>query len=190
MKHEGELAYVFWHWRRPSLAVGRYEARQRAFHAALAARPPAGFIRSSSSAFAGAPWANDGRETYQDHYFISSSAALDEMDNAVASGARRRAHDDIAAVAEGGVGGLYRVRLGIVSGAPRAAAWFSKPPGMSYDDLFATVAPLAESDRSWLWMRRLVLGPAREFCLESLDARDLPTWLGAVSFELRPVWPD
>ena len=184
-----ELAYVFCHWRRPSVSAAAYEARQRAFHEALAAKPPRGFLRSCSSTFAGAPWANDGAEIYEDRYFISSSAALDELDDAVANGARRRAHDGAAGLADGGVGGLYRVRLGVVGGAPQAAAWFSKPPGMSYDELFAEVAPYVEHERSWLWMRRLVLGPAREFCLESVEMRDLPAWLGALSFELRPVWP-
>jgi hypothetical protein len=186
----GALAYVFWHWPRASVAGTRYEADQRAFHAALATRPPAGFSHSSSSMLSGALWANGGREAYQDRYFIRSSAALDALDRGVASGPRRQAHQSAARAAAGGTAGLYRARLGTPPVAPRRALWFSKPAGVTYDELVAMLHPLVRQDESVLWMRRLVLGPSPEFCLETAVpvAPTLPFPALEVAFHGQ-VWP-
>ena len=182
------LAYVFWHWRQPSIASAQYEARLRDFHAALAARPLAGFSHSTSSALAGAAWANGGGDAYQDRYFITGSAALDELDRAVIEGARQAAHDAAASSAAGGAAGLYRARLGTPSAEPRYASWFSKPEGMSYGQLFADLAALIEQEQGVLWMRRMVLGPTPEFCLESPRPVSLPEGLSSLTLALRPLW--
>ena len=190
MMEHGGLAYVFWHWRRSTVDAAEYEGRQRDFHAALAANPPVGFVRSTSAAVTGAPWANNGGEAYQDRYFISSSAALDELDHAVGSGRRRMAHDGAAAVAAGGIAGLYHVRLGEAMDAPALSSWFSKPAGMTYEQLFAELAPIVEGGQGSLWMRKLVLGPTPEFCLDSLGMPDAPRWASPRAIPLRPVWPE
>lgn len=192
-RHDGHtlamLIYVFWHWKRPSMDTAEYEAHQRAFHAALAARPPAGFSRSTSSAVTGAPWANGGGAAYEDRYFVRDSAALDALEGGVTSGPRQRAHDHAAVGAAGGTAGLYRVRLGAPPAAPRYASWFSRPEGMSYDQLFALLAPLVNEHDSVLWMRRMVLGPPAEFCLQSAAPLKVPPPLCPLQLTLRPLWP-
>jgi hypothetical protein len=182
------LAYVFWHWKQPLVATLEYEARQRDFHQALAARPPEGFVHSTSSAVAGAPWANGGGEAYQDRYVIRDSCALDALDRAVVSGAQRVPHDGAASVAAAGTAGLYQARIGTPLPAPRYALWFPKPSGMSYDQLLARCAPLVRPGASVLWMRRMVLGPTSEFCLESTTPATLPPEFQALALSLRPVW--
>lgn len=184
------LAYVFWHWKQPAVSAAKYEARQRAFHAALAEHPPTGFARSISTALDGAPWANGGGPAYQDRYLIQDSASLDALDACVRSGARQETHDSAASVAAGGTAGLYRARLGAPVAAPRYALWFAKPPGTTYDELLALWGPLVRGGESVLWMRRMVLGPTPEFCLESVTPLDLPRRLGAIALTLRPVWPE
>ena len=188
MTTEGGLAYTFWHWKQPQISATEYEARQRDFHSALAADPPSGFLCSVSSAVTGAPWANGGAEAYQDRYVIGDSSALDALDRAVASGMYRQAHDNAAAVAESGIAGLYRARIGVPLPAPRHAVWFAKPSGMSYDQLLARCEPLVRPDDSVLWMRRMVLGPTPEFCLESMTPVTLPPELRGLALSLRPVW--
>ena len=188
MTTDATLAYVFWHWKQPRVAAPEYEARQREFHEALAAHPPEGFAHSSSSALAGAPWANDGGEAYQDRYVIHDSCALDALDRAVAAGAQRLPHDGAASVAAAGTAGVYRARIGTPVAAPHHAMWFAKPPGMSYDQLLERCAPLVRVGESVLWMRRMVLGPTPEFCLESTTPAALPPEFQALALALRPVW--
>jgi hypothetical protein len=186
---DATLAYVFWHWRQPSIPASRYEALQRGFHEALAAHPPEGFAHSTSSALAGASWANGGAEAYQDRYVVRDSCALDVIDRAVVAGVQRTAHDGAARVAAGGTAGLYQARLGAPLATPRHALWFAKPAGTTYEELFARCTPLVRTGASVLWMRRMVLGPTPEFCLESVTAVTLPDDLVPVALSLRPVWP-
>ena len=183
------LAYVFWHWKQPAVASSQYEALQRDFHAALAENPPHGFSHSISSAVTGAPWANGGGDAYQDRYVIHDSSALDALDRAVVGGTQRAVHDGAARVAAGGTAGLYVARVGAPLDAPRYAVWFAKPRGMSYDHLLARCEPLVRRDASVLWMRRMVLGPTPEFCLESTAPVTLPSELEGLALSLRPVWP-
>src|SRR5258705_370094 len=105
------LAYVFWHWRREGVSPAAYEALQRRFHAALEAAPPDGFLASRSAAIAGAPWAAEGGEAYEDWYLIEGSAALDPLNAAAVSASRQVPHHTAAAVAPGGTAGLYLLRL-------------------------------------------------------------------------------
>lgn len=187
--NDSGLAYTFWHWKRSSVATADYETNQRTFHAALAKHPPPGFSHSISSSLSGAPWANAGGDAYQDRYIVRDSAALDALEYAAVTGARQRSHDDAARVAQGGAAGLYQARLGRPIDAPRQALWFSKPDGVSYDELMARCKPLVRDGESVLWMRRMVLGPTPEFCLESVGALTLPPEFRPLTVALRPVWP-
>ena len=69
------------------------------------------------------------------------------------------------------------------------AAWFSKPDGMGYDQLFAAVEPLLRSSAGVLWCRQMVLGPTPEFCLQSSAPVVLPPSITALTLQCRPVWP-
>ena len=186
MKGEnGGLAYVFWHWKRPEVPVAEYEARQRAFHEALAAHPPAGFARSFRCGVSGLPWANEGGPAYEDWYLVRDSAALDSLDAGATSGARKSAHDGAASGAAGGTAGLYRPRLGGPIDEPRHALWLARPAGTSYDDWFALLEPVVEGSGGVLWMRRMVLGPL-EFCLQSPVPVELPELVRGLTVALRP----
>ena len=184
------LAYVFWHWRHPSASPEAYENAQLAFQRALAESPSAGFVRSFSHAITGAPWANDGGEAYEDWYLVRDSAALDPLDEAAVTAGRRGAHDAAASLAAAGTAGLYQLRLGTAPASPRFAQWFVKPAGMSYPQLFAAVEPALAPAGGSLWMRRMTLGPATEFCVLARELAALAPPFQMFAFPLRPVWSD
>jgi hypothetical protein len=183
------LAYVFWHWRRPTAGAADYEAAQRRFHAALGAAPPPGFVRSFSVAFEGAPWAADRGEAYEDWYLLEGSAALDPLNAAAISASRQAPHDAAAALAAGGTAGLYSLRQGEPVTAPAVLTWFAKPDNLPYRDLFAMLDPLTGRAGAALWCRQMTLGPALEFCLHSRVPVALPASVTPVTIRSRPVWP-
>ena len=183
------LAYVFWHWRRPEVDPAAYAERLAAFHDMLARNAPQGFLGSAAFRSGAAPWV-PGEESYEDWYLTDGSAALDPLNDAAISGARKAPHDAAAAAARGGIAGLYRLRLG--SGevaAARHARWISKPEGMSYEVFHAALEPLAARPNSGLWGRQMTLGPTPEFCWLSPGAADLPETLQGLARPLERVWP-
>jgi hypothetical protein len=188
MTAAGPLVYVFWHWARPSIGREEYEAHQRTFHETFAAHPPDGFVGSSSSMVSGAPWANAGSLAYEDRYVLRDAAALDTLDESVANPPHLEAHRNAAKGAAGGAAGLYRVRLGAPLAGPRHAAWFAKGEGVVYDDFLALMDPLVREGEAVLYMRRMVLGPTPEFCLQSVAPVTLPSSLRRVELLLHPVW--
>ncbi len=184
------LAYVFWHWSRAGVALHEYEGRQRAFHGALAAAPADGFRESFSVALTRAPWAADGAAAYEDWYLVRDFGALGALNEAAVTASRAAPHDAAAAVAGRGAGGLYRLKRGAVRRPPEVAHWFSKPEGMSYRDLFDRLAPIVDQTHGALWMRVMVLGPAREFCLHAAAPVTLPAAIDPLVVPLRPVCPE
>ncbi len=183
------LAYVFWHWKRPDTPADEYEARQRDFHAALRSSPPDGFDSSFTAAVAGAPWAASP-DAYEDWYLVRDFTSLGVLNDAAVSHARKQPHDRAAAVAAGGTAGLYGLRLGTPLPRPTHALWFAKPDGLSYHDLHARLEPIVAAAHGALWMRQMVLGPAREFCLHSATPVTLPPEWTTLPLSLRPLWPD
>jgi hypothetical protein len=183
------LAYVFWHWRRAEVSEVAYVELQRHFHAALAAAPPPGFLGSHAAAIRGAPWAAAGAEAYEDWYLVDGTAALDPLNQAAVSASRQAPHDAAAASAQGGTAGLYRLRRGRV-GVHRTTAWFAKPEGMSYAELYATLESLLLRGDGALWGRQMVLGPTPEFCLHTPDPVPLPAPFIAQVVARSPIWPD
>ena len=141
------LAYVFWHWKQAEITTDDYESRQRAFHAALAA-PSAGFVGSFSAGLSNAPWAAGGGDAYEDWYLVQDFGALGQLNEAAVSASRAAPHDRAAAVVTDGAGGVYRLRRGAAVGQPQYAYWFGKPRGMSYDELFAQLAPVVDRQRA------------------------------------------
>jgi hypothetical protein len=183
------LAYVFWHWPRADAPRSVYEALQQPFHEALRRAPPPGFLGSRVLALAGAPWAAEGRDAYEDWYLVEGSAALDPLNEAAVNAPRRAAHDAVASASAGGTAGLYRLRMGEPGDVPHAAAWFAKPPGMSYSALYNTLEPLVRSEGTVLWARQMTLGPTPEFCLQSARAIELPAAFFPAAVRYRTVWP-
>ncbi len=181
------LAYVFWHWRRSDAAPVLYEEMLAAFQRALRAEPPAGFAECRSFALRGAPWAADGGDAYEDWYLLDDSAALDRLDTAAITAARKQPHDQVAAAAGGGTAGLYALRVGAALPQARHAYWFAKPAGRAYQDVFDALAPIVADGRGALWCRRMVLGPTPEFCLQTV-APVVPPGVGEpLHLVLRPL---
>jgi hypothetical protein len=188
MTRDSLLAYVFWHWRQPSAERGAYESAQQDFQRVLTASPSTGFVRSFSHAVTGAPWANQGGEAYEDWYLVRDAASLDPLEEAAITAGRKAAHDVAASLAAAGTAGLYQLKLGTPPTAPRSAQWFSKPAGVSYGQLFAAIEPALGSVAGSLWMRKMTLGPATEFCVLASEPAVLAPMFQMFAFSLRPVW--
>jgi hypothetical protein len=182
------LAYVFWHWRQPSAERNAYESAQQDFQRVLRDSPSAGFVRSFTHAIAGAPWANNGGEAYEDWYLVRDSAALDPLDIAAVTAGRKTAHDAAAALAANGTAGLFQLRAGVAPTAPRSAQWFAKPAGLSYPQIFAAIEPALAPVGGSLWVRKMTLGPSPEFCVLAREPAALAPQFGMFAFQLRPVW--
>jgi hypothetical protein len=181
------LAYVFWHWPTAEADRGEYEKALREFHRALAAAKPQGFRRSAAFRLRGAPWL-PADEAYEDWYLLEGSAALDVINDAAVTAARKEPHDRAARHAAGGAAGLYRLRAGSdnVEGA-RHAYWLAKPAGVSYDDFYSQLRPFTDQPGVGLWGRQMVLGPTPEFCLRTPKPVELPANLAVQRIELEPL---
>ena len=156
------IAYLFWHWpAEPLDAAGTedYEARQAAFHRALADAGAEGFVESHSYRVRGAAWLPSA-EAYEDWYLLDGSFALDPLNDAavgtIAGPAHRRA--TLGAV---GAGGLYRLHHGVPGAASGTVSWLAKERTRSYDDFYALIPETVAT-----WRRMNVLGPAPEFMVE------------------------
>src|SRR5689334_25099586 len=101
-------------------------------------------------------------------------AALEPLNHGAVTGGRQRPHDSAAALAGGGTAGLYALKPAAALEAPTAAAWFGKPDGTRYAELFEELAPLVRESGAALWMRQMVLGPTPEFCLQGIAPAELP----------------
>jgi hypothetical protein len=158
------LAYVFWH--QPRAAAADYEPPLVDFHEALRRSPVEGLLGSRSFRVPALPWLADGG--YEDWYVVSDFAALGRLNEAAVDSRHMGAHDAVAALAGGAVGGLYALMAGDALLGHRFAAWFGKPGGMAYADLLVTVG-VRDSELPpgavALWQRQLLLGPAPEFVL-------------------------
>lgn len=166
---------MFWHWPRPSLDLDRYAEALLAFHRSLRDDPPPGFRGSRVREVAGLPWVRSA-SGLEDWYLVDDWAALGALEQAAVTGPRRAPHDRAARLAEGGAGGVYgRLREG-AQDAPEVVTWFAKPAGVPYPPFLAGAPP------GELWQRKLVLGPAPEFCLAGPAAppgADGPLTVGA-----------
>jgi hypothetical protein len=183
------LAYVFWHWRRADVPVDVYERRQTAFHEALASTPPEGFQSSLCLRMAGAPWAHHGGRAYEDWYFVQDGGALDALNDAAITGRRRTPHDAAAEASAGGTAAVYKVRLGAPIPTAQHALWFAKPEGMSYEELWSTLAPLVQRSLGMLASRYMVLGPSPELSLHTPEPLALPQAFTPLGIALQTVWP-
>jgi len=174
------LAYSFWHW--PAPGTERYEDHLAAFQESLAADAPQGFHKAFSFRHGAAPWLP--AQAYLDWYEVDGFGDLEALNEGAVSASRKLPHDRIAALVQGGMGGLYKLRSGPADiRAARSAYWFSKPARMKYDEMYARLSRVPGS----FWMRQMVLGPAPEFALFASMEVELP--VPAVHYEIARVWP-
>ena len=180
------LAYVFWHWPRSGADPATYEADLLRFHAALAARPSPGFVRSATFAVGRVSWLPGHHDSYEDWYLVDDWSALGDLNRAAVGPAHAGPHDRIAHQAAGGTAGLYALHAGGDDPGQVAASWFGKPPGWSYGELLAALdGPLGQGPA--FWQRQLTLGPAPEFCLRTATTLALPPALGVEQAAARPL---
>ena len=186
------LAYVFWHWANADVTPQEYEGRLRAFHLALQTARMPGFAGSSAARMTAAPWAPSITPLYEDWYLVEDFAALGALNEVAVTAAQRAPHDDAAQAAAGGMGGVYRLRLGdaiVPSGEQQRALWFAKPSGMRYDALLALLQPAIERTGGAFWQRQMTLGPAPEFCWRTDHApTDVPEGISPTSIAMTPIY--
>lgn len=182
------LAYVFWHWPPRDGESDAYETALIHFHRALAQRRPEGFHRSFVRRLPGAPWAETDGPVYEDWYLVEDFAALGVLNDGAVTGVSRDPHDRVAVQAEGGAGGVYRLRAGRPAlDEARHALWVAKPPGVPYDDFFGLLSPTVAEADGGLWQRQMVLGPAPEFCLLASDVVALPAGLDPLALDVEKI---
>jgi hypothetical protein len=161
------LAYLLWHTPTGADTVS-YERGLGAFHRALAATPPAGFVTSWTLRIDQPAWLPDGPAHYVDWYVVESYAALGALNDAAVSGARRAPHDVVAALARTGTAGLVGLVAGDTArrGAPEVGllGLLDKPAGQSYDAFRPVLATaVTGAPAAMCWMRQMTLGPGPEF---------------------------
>lgn len=172
------LAYLFWHRPIPGVDRSAYEAALRRFHESMRDTPEDVLLWSACYRMERVPWlgagdpGGDDLPGYEDWYLVPDSAGLDGLNEAAIDARHRSFHDAAAALAGDGAGGLYAhvpTPAGREPGRPAddgsETVWLSKPPRVSYAEFMPDLAALVPPD-SRVWQRRLVLGPAPEFCLE------------------------
>jgi hypothetical protein len=186
------LAYLFWHRPRQEVAADSYEQDQLAFHRSLCRKPPFGFLGSALFRLPDVPWlAPSGRGNgYEDWYLLEDFAALGVLNEAAVGRGHGSVHARAARRVGEGAGGLYGLHEGnraqLVEdslGPALVAVWVGRAPGSAELALGSLLADGADPQRASLWRRRLVLGPAPEFCLL---ADHVPA--GAASSRLPQGW--
>jgi hypothetical protein len=170
------LAYVFWHRSAAGVETAAYEQALERFHRSLAHSPPSGFRGSSTLRAAELPWLagpdgtrEGGAGGYEDWYLVDSWESLGVLEGAAVSRGHVTAHEQAARRAGAGAGGVYRLLDGAaVPAQARLSVWVSRAPGRPDPALADLLEDGMERERSSLWRRCMVLGPAPEFCLLSV----------------------
>jgi hypothetical protein len=185
------LAYVFWHWPFRETEQDRYESSLFDFHRSLVERKPDGFHEAYVFRLKETPWGSNQGLVYEDWYLVDDFHALGLLNEGAVTGVSRAPHDRIAQKADGGAGGVYRLRAGqpVLSRA-RHAVWFSKPRGLPYDDFYRGIPSLALAAGGGLWERQMVLGPAAECCLLATEEIVVPRALETRVVTVELAWPD
>ena len=187
------LAYVFWHRPAPGVDPETYAEAIGRFHRSIAARPPAGFVRSVCLRADGLGWFEEG-DGYEDWYVVEDFAALGVLNAAAVGRGHLSAHDAAARRAGPGTGSVYRLLEGAANPADaRVAVWIEKPRGVESPILAALLGDGMDTEHAGLWQRQLALGPAAEYCLLAREptagvaASRLPKGWRATITDRRPL---
>lgn len=177
------LAWIFWHARSADVDESDYRERLESFHARIAEAAPAGYLGSRVLLYRALPWLPGATEVYEDWYLLQNAGALDSLDDAAVSPYVHDAHASVSRLAATAVSGLYRLRAGTPTSEVTHTAWLSKPRGEPHDDFVRRLGPA-----SAVWTRKMVLGPAPEFCVEHTEASPARTLgVDALVFDARRV---
>ncbi len=183
------LAYLFWHRPKTDVETNAYERHLAGFHETLSEADVEGFQSSATFRIEGASWMGPETPAYEDWYLLDGSCAMDPLNEAAVSGARKAPHDAAAHAATDGAGGLYSLRSSGRGMDAHLAVWFSKPEGVGYPEFYEEIEPWTDRPNASLWRRQMVLGPAPEFCLSTNEEVQLPSELDPVVVKRDRVWP-
>jgi hypothetical protein len=187
------LAYVFWHTPRNADLVA-YERGLAAFHHALAADPPDGFVSSWSARIDRPRWLPDGAAHYLDWYVVDGFAALGALNEGAVSGPRQPPHDAVAVLAAAGTAGVAGRLPGsavvagpssdaaarsagagtarLAAGAGLIVTMVDKPAGNSYAAFRRALVDAAPG--ASCWERQMTLGPGAEYFVIHDEVLELP----------------
>lgn len=184
------LAYILWHWPFPQVSTEDYESGLGQFHQSLSETTISGFKQSIVFRNRGTPWIGEGERGYEDWYFIAGTAAMDFLNEAAVSAARKAPHDNTAHAAAGAAGGLYQFQQGSPDFAGyRYVSWLAKPRSTGYDKFYDDMRRWTGQPKVSLWRRQMVLGPTPEIALFCGQRLSLPPDLEMTLVELDQVWP-
>ena len=185
---QAPLGYVFWHWPRGGANRREYERKLLLFQESLLSHPPRGLVDAMSFREKGLPWSNGRSVRYEDWYLVSDFASLGFLNEGAVALANKRTHDEVAAEALGGSGGLYRQLIGgLRMRQAQHSTWLKKPSRTSYQDFIQGISSSADGQEIDVWQRQLVLGRAPEFCVHSLRPVGFPKSFGPVAVGLELV---
>lgn len=189
------VAYVFWHKPAGGQTRSAYEAALTAFHRALMGAPVAGLLATRALRVSKLPWLPTGG--YEDWYVLRTWGGLGDLNGAAVDPTRFRAHDDVAARSASGAGAVYGLALGTADSVPSWVTWLSKPRGIPYGEFYdALLVHIGEGGSALpsgtgVWRRQLVLGPAPEFCLTTIQPPpQLPSEWSPIAAPVQTVHPE
>ena len=178
------LAYVFWQWPRSEVTAADYEKSLALFFHGLKTHKPRGFIDCFGLRLSSFPWNAPGSRGYEDWYLLEDFESLGVLNDAAVSREMKATHDTVALLAGGGAGGIYKRYGNHSSNKIQFSSWFTKPVGMSYQDLRSELAQVIPEG---YWQRQMTLGPAPEFCLHGHESRLLPQKLKSVTVDVKQL---
>ena len=184
------LAYVFWHWPKPEVSAGSYEANLISFMRSLNSDKPRGFVEATSFRADALPWGRQGGSTYEDWYVLEDFAALGSLNDGAVAGQSRGPHDAVAKGYMRGAGGVFKtVSGGLSLRNARYATWIEKTIGPSYQSYYDDVGKNVGGKETILWRRQLVLGPSPQFCVHSAEPIQFPRSFRPTSTRLERIGP-
>jgi hypothetical protein len=121
---------------------------------------------------------------YEDWYLVEDFESLGVLNDAAVSREMKDTHDKIASLAGGGTGGIYKRYGNYNPNKIQFSVWFTKPAGMSYQDLRSE---LAQVIREGYWQRQMTLGLAPEFCFHGNGILSLPEKFKPVTLDAKQL---
>jgi hypothetical protein len=176
------IGYVFWHQKIDSVTSSDYEHTLKEFHEKLSQARIRGYLGSMSFKIEGARWMGSKMSGYEDWYYLTDSGVIDILNVGAVTGNMFPIHNNASGLATGMHAGLYQLKSPSANNTESSwCIWFSKPSGMSYDDLNKMISSTVPVQNIDYWRRQMVLGPTPEFCIMSNKRIDL-------SHETNPIY--
>lgn len=184
------LAYVFWHRPRAAVSAAEYELALARFHEGLGRSACPGLISSAVQSTSALPWL-DGQPGYEDWYIVQGSWALDPLNGFAVSGEMGVLHGAVAAMMDGGYGGLYAAGWAEdVHPRHSRVLWLTRPRGIDYRPVLEPFFRSLSAPLAW-WRRQMVLGPGAEFAVITPPEQELtaPEGWDALAADRTRLWP-